>query len=77
MVHLNLVKKTLNSWASINYIMQMRKMSSLFSISERRVSQKGSGALVIAGLIILIVGVGVGLSAESDAVAFTCERCDR
>jgi len=56
---------------------QTRKISSLFSISERLVSQKGSGAHVIAGLIILKVGVAVGLLAESDSVAFTCERCDR
>lgn len=45
-------------------------MSSLFSISERIVSQKGSGAHVVAGLIILIVGVAFGLSIESDAVVY-------
>lgn len=43
---------------------------SLFSISERIVGQKGSGAHVIAGLIILIVGVAFGLSIESDAVVY-------
>jgi len=45
-------------------------MSSLFSISERIVSQKGSGAHVIAGLLILIVGVASGLSVGSDAVVY-------
>lgn len=45
-------------------------MSSLFSISERIVSQKGSGAHVIAGLLILIVGTGFGLSIGSDAVVY-------
>lgn len=45
-------------------------MSYLFSLSERIVSQKGSGAHVIAGLIVLIVGVAFGLSIESDAVAY-------
>jgi regulator of protease activity HflC (stomatin/prohibitin superfamily) len=45
-------------------------MSSLFSLSERIVSQKGSGAHVIAGLLILMVGVAFGLSIESDAVAY-------
>jgi len=43
---------------------------SLFSISERIVGQKGSGAHVIAGLIILIVGVAFGLSIESDVVVY-------
>jgi regulator of protease activity HflC (stomatin/prohibitin superfamily) len=45
-------------------------MSSLFSISERIVSQKGSGAHVVAGLIILLVGVAFGLSIASDAVVY-------
>lgn len=45
-------------------------MSSLFSISERIVSQKGSGAHIIAGLLILILGVGFGLSIENDAVVY-------
>src|SRR5438132_10737384 len=45
-------------------------MSSLFSISERIVSQKGSGAHVVVGLIILIVGVAVGLSVESNAILY-------
>ena len=45
-------------------------MSSLFSISERIVSQKGSGAHVIAGLLILIVGAAFGLSTGSDAVVY-------
>jgi hypothetical protein len=45
-------------------------MSSLFSISERIVSQKGSGAHVIAGLLILIVGAAFGLSTESDAIVY-------
>lgn len=45
-------------------------MSSLFSISERLVSQKGSGAHVVAGLIILIAGVAAGLSIPSEAVVY-------
>jgi regulator of protease activity HflC (stomatin/prohibitin superfamily) len=45
-------------------------MSHIFSISERLVSQKGSGAHVVAGLIILIVGVALGLSIGSDAIAY-------
>ena len=45
-------------------------MSSLLSLSERIVSQKGSGAHVVAGLIILIVGVALGLSIDSDAVVY-------
>jgi regulator of protease activity HflC (stomatin/prohibitin superfamily) len=45
-------------------------MSSLFSLSDRLVSQKGSGAHVIAGLIILIAGVAFGLSVETDAVVY-------
>jgi regulator of protease activity HflC (stomatin/prohibitin superfamily) len=43
---------------------------SLFSLSEKIISQKGSGAHVIAGLLILIVGVAFGLSIESDAVVY-------
>ncbi len=46
------------------------KMSSLFSITERIVSHKGSGAHVIAGLIILIVGIAFGLSIESEVVVY-------
>ncbi|TLY09296.1 MAG: slipin family protein [Thaumarchaeota archaeon] len=45
-------------------------MSSLFGISERIVSQKGSGAHVVVGLIILIVGVAVGLSVENNAIVY-------
>lgn len=45
-------------------------MSHLFSISERLVSQKGSGAHVVAGLIILIVGAALGLSIGSDAIVY-------
>ncbi len=45
-------------------------MSHLFSISDRLVSQKGSGAHVVAGLIILIVGIALGLSIGSDAVVY-------
>jgi regulator of protease activity HflC (stomatin/prohibitin superfamily) len=45
-------------------------MSHLFSISERLVSQKGSGAHVVAGLIILVVGVALGLSIENDAIVY-------
>jgi regulator of protease activity HflC (stomatin/prohibitin superfamily) len=49
---------------------QRRKMSSLFSISDRLVSQKGSGAHIVAGLLILIVGVAFGLSIGSDATVY-------
>lgn len=45
-------------------------MSYLFNVSERIVSQKGSGAHVVVGLVILVVGVAFGLSIESDAVAY-------
>jgi len=45
-------------------------MSSLFSLTERIVSQKGSGAHVVAGLLILLVGVALGLSIESDAIVY-------
>jgi regulator of protease activity HflC (stomatin/prohibitin superfamily) len=45
-------------------------MSHIFSISERLVSQKGSGAHVVAGLIILVVGVALGLSIENDAIVY-------
>jgi uncharacterized glyoxalase superfamily protein PhnB len=45
-------------------------MSYLLSISEKIVSQKGSGAHVVAGLIILLVGVAFGLSIVSDAVVY-------
>lgn len=43
-------------------------MSHIFSISERLVNQKGSGAHVVAGLIIMVVGVALGLLIESDAI---------
>jgi regulator of protease activity HflC (stomatin/prohibitin superfamily) len=45
-------------------------MSSIFSISERIVSHKGSGAHVIVGLIILLVGAAAGLSIGSDAIVY-------
>jgi regulator of protease activity HflC (stomatin/prohibitin superfamily) len=45
-------------------------MSYLSNISERIVSQKGSGAHVIGGLLILILGVGLGLAIGSDAIAY-------
>src|SRR6185436_14399909 len=45
-------------------------MSHIFNISERLVSQKGSGAHVVAGLIILIVGAALGLSIGSDAIVY-------
>lgn len=45
-------------------------MSSLFSIADRVVSHKGSGAHVIAGLLVLIVGAAFGLSTGSDAVVY-------
>jgi len=48
----------------------MSEYLSLFNISERIVSQKGSGAHVVAGLIILIAGVAAGLSIGSDAVVY-------
>ena len=50
------------------YHMRHWRKISLFSISDRLARQKGSGAHVIAGLIILIIGVAFGLSVESDAV---------
>lgn len=46
------------------------EMLSLFGISEKLVSQKGSGAHVVAGLIILLAGVAVGLSIPSEAVVY-------
>jgi regulator of protease activity HflC (stomatin/prohibitin superfamily) len=45
-------------------------MSHIFNISERLVNQKGSGAHVVVGLIILIVGVALGLSIGSDAIVY-------
>jgi regulator of protease activity HflC (stomatin/prohibitin superfamily) len=48
----------------------MSEYLSLFNISEKIVSQKGSGAHVVAGLIILIAGVAAGLSIGSDAVIY-------
>lgn len=45
-------------------------MSPLFSIADRVVSHKGSGAHVIAGLLVLIVGAAFGLSTGSDAVVY-------
>lgn len=45
-------------------------MSSFFSIADRVVSHKGSGAHVIAGLLVLIVGAAFGLSTGSDAVVY-------
>jgi regulator of protease activity HflC (stomatin/prohibitin superfamily) len=45
-------------------------MSSFFSIADRIVTHKGSGAHVIAGLLILIVGAAFGLSTGSDAVVY-------
>jgi regulator of protease activity HflC (stomatin/prohibitin superfamily) len=50
--------------------MSEKMSSSLFGVSERIVSQKGSGAHVIAGLIILIGGIAFGLYIESDAVVY-------
>ena len=45
-------------------------MSHILNISERLVNQKGSGAHVIVGLIILIVGIGIGLAVQIDAIAY-------
>ncbi len=45
-------------------------MSSFFSITDRIVAHKGSGAHIIAGLLILIVGAAFGLSTGSDAVVY-------
>lgn len=45
-------------------------MSSFFSIADRIVTHKGSGAHIIAGLLILIVGAAFGLSTGSDAVVY-------
>jgi regulator of protease activity HflC (stomatin/prohibitin superfamily) len=50
--------------------MSEKMSSTLFSLSERIVSQKGSGAHVIAGLIILLVGVAFGLSIANEAVVY-------
>jgi len=45
-------------------------MSSFFSIADRIVTHKGSGAHIIVGLLILIVGAAFGLSTGSDAVVY-------
>jgi hypothetical protein len=45
-------------------------MSSFFSIADRIVTHKGSGAHIIAGLLILIVGTAFGLSTGSDAAVY-------
>ena len=45
-------------------------MSSIFSLSESIVHQKGSGAHVIAGVLILIIGIAIGQAVESDAVVY-------
>jgi regulator of protease activity HflC (stomatin/prohibitin superfamily) len=45
-------------------------MSHTSSISDKLVSQKGSGAHVIVGLIILIVGVSLGLALQIEAIAY-------
>ena len=47
-------------------------MSYIFSnISDRIVTQKGSGAHVVVGLLILLVGVGFGLSTGSDIITYS------
>lgn len=45
-------------------------MSSIFSVSEAIVHQKGSGAHIIAGILILVIGIAVGQSLGSDAVVY-------
>jgi regulator of protease activity HflC (stomatin/prohibitin superfamily) len=45
-------------------------VSSIFSLSDTIVRQKGSGAHVIAGIIILAVGLALGQSLESDAIVY-------
>jgi regulator of protease activity HflC (stomatin/prohibitin superfamily) len=45
-------------------------LSHILNISERLVNQKGSGAHVIVGLIILIVGIGIGLAVQIEAIAY-------
>ena len=45
-------------------------MSSIFNLSDSIVRHKGSGAHVIAGIIILIVGLALGQSLESPAVVY-------
>ena len=45
-------------------------VSSIFSLSDTIVRQKGSGAHVIAGIIILVVGLALGQSLESDAIVY-------
>jgi hypothetical protein len=45
-------------------------MSSIFSLSERIVGQKGSAAHIIAGMTIIIVGVEPGQTLDSPLVVY-------
>ena len=45
-------------------------MSSIFNISESIVSQKGSGAHIIAGILILVIGLAIGQSMDSALVSY-------
>ena len=47
-----------------------QKMSSIFSLSDSFVRQKGSGAHIIAGILILIVGLAIGQSLASEAIIY-------
>jgi regulator of protease activity HflC (stomatin/prohibitin superfamily) len=41
-----------------------------FSVVERLVKQKGSGSHVIAGILILIIGIGVGLTIDNSLIIY-------
>jgi regulator of protease activity HflC (stomatin/prohibitin superfamily) len=43
---------------------------SSFSFVERLVKQKGSGSHVIAGILILIIGIGVGLTIDNSLIIY-------
>lgn len=45
-------------------------MSSTFNISESIVSQKGSGAHIFAGILILVIGLAIGQSMDSALVSY-------
>src|SRR5262245_37145436 len=45
-------------------------MSSIFNLSESIVSQKGSGAHIIAGILILVIGIAIGQSIDSAIISY-------
>jgi hypothetical protein len=47
-----------------------QKMSSIFTLSDSFVRHKGSGAHIIAGILILIVGLVIGQSLENEAIIY-------